>query len=52
MVGAIEGFRSSLLGIGGVPADVLVISSVSGILLFVSGFLYFRRVERSFADVI
>ena len=52
MVGAIEGFRSSLLGIGGVPADVLVISSVSGILLFVSGFLYFRRVERSFADLI
>ena len=52
MVGAIEGFRSSLLGIGGVPADILAISLTSGIVLLISGFLYFRRVERSFADVI
>ena len=52
MVGAIEGFRSSLLGIGGVPADILAISLASGVILLVSGFLYFRRVERSFADVI
>ena len=53
MVTGIEGFRSSLLGTGGdVPAEVYAISTMSAVVLLVLGFLYFRRVERTFADVI
>jgi lipopolysaccharide transport system permease protein len=52
MVAGIEGFRSSLLGTGGLPGEVWAISSTSALALVVAGFLYFRRVERTFADVI
>lgn len=53
MVGIIDGFRWSLLG-GRLPIDwvgVAVSASVVG-LLFLAGFLYFRKTERTFADVI
>src|SRR4029079_8666426 len=52
MVTGIEGFRWALLGTGGLPAEVFLISTLSAIVLIVFGFLYFRRVERTFADVI
>jgi lipopolysaccharide transport system permease protein len=52
MVTGIGGFRSALLGTGGVPIEVLAISTLSAVVLVVAGFLYFRRVERTFADVI
>jgi len=53
MVGVIDGFRWSLLG-GQVPLYVpgLALSVAIAALLLVSGIVYFRRTERSFADVI
>ena len=53
MVGVIEGFRWALLG-GNftLRADALLISTVLTVLLLISGILFFRRTERSFADVI
>jgi len=52
MVTGIEGFRASLIGGSGVPAEVFAVSTVSAVVLAAVGFLYFRRVERTFADVI
>jgi lipopolysaccharide transport system permease protein len=52
MAGVVEGFRWSLLG--GVPpayGNVLLSALVGGIAL-VGGVLYFRRTERSFADIV
>jgi lipopolysaccharide transport system permease protein len=51
MAGVIEGFRSSLLGTNPMPWDLVCIGSLSAILIAVSGALYFRRMERIFADV-
>jgi lipopolysaccharide transport system permease protein len=52
MVTGIEGFRASLLGTGGVPATVFAISTASAAVMIVASYLYFRRTERTFADVI
>lgn len=52
MAGIIEGFRSILLGTVPFPFKMIVISTIVAILLFVSGVMYFRRMERYFADVI
>ena len=52
MVGVIEGFRWSLLGIGEGPGLMTLMSAVVGVLLLVGAVVYFRRLERSFADVI
>lgn len=51
MVGVIEGFRSSLLGQNPMPWDLIGMGSISGIILFVSGALYFKKKEHIFADV-
>jgi len=52
MAGVIQGFRWAVLGVGQPEADMLWVSlGVAGLLL-VSGVAYFRRVERTFADVI
>jgi lipopolysaccharide transport system permease protein len=51
MVGVIEGFRSVLLGTGGVEWPIIGLSIVVGGILFITGSLYFRRMERIFADV-
>mgnify|MGYP001030038386 CR=1 FL=1 len=51
MVGVIQGFRWGLLG--GDPPDVtMLISGVVVIILLVSGLYYFRRMEKTFADVV
>ena len=49
--GLIAGFRQAMLG---EPIDVysLVISSLVGVAIFVLGCLYFRSVERDFADIV
>jgi len=49
--GLIENFRLAVLG-GSLDTSTLAASSISSALLFVVGCLYFRRVERKFADVI
>lgn len=52
MVGVVNGFRWSLLGIDyGLPVTFLI-SSVVAVLLLTSGLFYFRRMERTFADLI
>ena len=52
MAGVIEGFRWALLGTGDAPGPMLAVSTVIAVLLLVAGTLYFRRVERNFADVV
>lgn len=53
MVGIIDGFRWSILS-GNPPIYLtgLALSLATGVLFLVSGIWYFRRTERSFADVI
>jgi len=49
MTGAVEGFRWCLLGTSR-PGAMLVFSATVAVVLLGSGALYFRTVERSFAD--
>ena len=52
MVGVVEGFRWALLGTGTAPGPMIVVSSAVCLTLLLGGAYYFRRVERTFADVI
>jgi lipopolysaccharide transport system permease protein len=52
MTGVIEAFRWSLLGVGDPPLSALLGSAVIVAILLSTGLLYFRRMERTFADVI
>jgi lipopolysaccharide transport system permease protein len=51
MVGVVEGFRWALLGTDTAPGPMIAASSLTAALLLVSGAYYFRRMERTFADV-
>lgn len=51
MAGVIEGFRSVLLGTSAISWSVIAVSLFMGLVLFVTGAMYFRRMERVFADV-
>lgn len=51
MAGVIEGFRWSLLD-GPSPGGPVFVSLAVGVLLLLSGALYFAKVERGFADTI
>jgi lipopolysaccharide transport system permease protein len=50
MVGVIEGFRWALLG-AQPPETLLYLSAGTSLLLLVSGAFYYRRAERTFADI-
>jgi lipopolysaccharide transport system permease protein len=52
MSGIIEGFRWALLGGAEPPLAALTVSVVVVAALLATGLLYFRRMERTFADVI
>jgi len=52
MTGVIQGFRWSMLGVGSPPSIMLATSLAAAFVLMVSGLLYFRRMERTFADVV
>ena len=52
MVGVVEGFRWSLLGTNTNPRSIIAVSSITAIMILVSGAFYFRRMERSFADIV
>jgi lipopolysaccharide transport system permease protein len=52
MVGVVEGFRWSLLGVGTQPGPVILASAAVTAVLLISGAFYFRRMERTFADVV
>lgn len=51
MVGVVEGFRWSLLGVGDPPGPMLAVSAVAGVALLASGAFYFRRMEKAFSDL-
>jgi lipopolysaccharide transport system permease protein len=51
IAGAIEGFRWVLLGTP-ISWNRLLISSLVALFIFITGIFYFRRLERTFADVI
>lgn len=52
MVGVIEGFRSSLLGVNAMPWDLIGMGTISSVVIFFAGLIYFRKMERIFADVV
>lgn len=52
MVGVVEGFRWALLGGDPVPPVALALSVGVGLVALVSGLFYFRRMERTFADMV
>jgi lipopolysaccharide transport system permease protein len=52
MVAVVEGFRWALLGSDAVSGPMVFVGSVVGLALLVSGAFFFRRLERTFADVV
>jgi lipopolysaccharide transport system permease protein len=52
MVGVIDGFRWALLGQNTFPGTAILVALIVGVVVFISGAFVFRRIERSFADVI
>ncbi len=52
MVGVVEGFRWALLGSGSGPGSMVIVSAAATVLMLITGAYYFRRMERSFADII
>ncbi len=52
MVGVVEGFRWALLGVGTPPGPVIWASTAVAAVLLATGAAYFRRVEKTFADVV
>jgi homopolymeric O-antigen transport system permease protein len=51
LAGVIHGFRWALLGTNP-PDELMLVSIVVVVFLFVSGLYYFRRMEQTFADVV
>ena len=52
MAGVVEGFRWALLGKAEGPGGLLAVSVAIVILILVSGLYYFRRMEKTFADIV
>lgn len=54
MVGVVEGFRWALLGSETAPGPIIIVSALAAaaVGLLVSGAYYFRRMEKTFADVV
>jgi lipopolysaccharide transport system permease protein len=52
MVGVVEGFRWALLGAHTTAGPMILMSSLMALVLLISGTFYFRRMERTFADVV
>jgi lipopolysaccharide transport system permease protein len=52
MVGVIEGFRWALLGTDTAPGPMIIVSTLAAFIILVSGAFYFRRMEKTFADVV
>jgi lipopolysaccharide transport system permease protein len=52
MAGVVEGFRWALLGTDTAPGPITIVSCLAALALLVSGAFYFRRMEKTFADVV
>ena len=52
MVGVVEGFRWALLGTDTAPGPIIAVSALVALALLVGGGVYFRRMEKTFADIV
>jgi lipopolysaccharide transport system permease protein len=52
MVGVVEGFRWALLSTSTAPGPIVIVSSLAALAILVGGAFYFRRMEKTFADVV
>lgn len=52
MVGVVEGFRWALLGTNTGPGWMVFASALAAVIILVTGAVYFRYMERTFADVV
>jgi lipopolysaccharide transport system permease protein len=41
-----------LLGTNSAPGPIIVVSSLAALLILISGAFYFKRMERTFADLV
>jgi lipopolysaccharide transport system permease protein len=52
MAGVVEGFRWALLGLEKGPGPIIFVSALVSLALLIGGAYYFRRTEKTFADVV
>ena len=52
MAGVVEGFRWALLGKSGGMGPLMLVSVLTVIALLIGGLIYFRRMEKTFADLV
>jgi lipopolysaccharide transport system permease protein len=52
MVGVVEGFRWTLLGTGTAPGPMILVSAAAAVATLIGGLFFFRRMEKSFSDVV
>lgn len=52
MVGVVEGFRWALLGTQTAPGTTILVSAIVAATLLVTGAFFFRRMEKTFADIV
>jgi len=52
MAGVVEGFRWALLGSRAAPGPMLIVSVLATLAALVGGAFYFRRMEKTFADLV
>ncbi len=52
MAGVVEGFRWALLGTDTRPGPMIGASILAAVVLLISGAFYFRRMEKTFADIV
>ncbi len=52
MAGVVDGFRWAILGSGAASSSMILISIAAVVLILIGGVAYFKRMERSFADLV
>jgi lipopolysaccharide transport system permease protein len=52
MVGVVEGFRWALLGTEMTAGPMIIVSALVALLILVCGAFYFRKMEKTFADIV
>jgi lipopolysaccharide transport system permease protein len=52
MVGVVEGFRWALLRTDTAPGPIIIVSTLASLAILITGAFYFRRMEKTFADVV
>ena len=52
MVGVVEGFRWALLRSNTAPGPIIAVSASAAVVILITGAFYFRRMEKTFADIV